>query len=132
MRPHPRDNHRSGNRRNYLSLRVGRQLTQIHVPNPGPLHVAPLFKQPVSQRGVLLALRKGLGNKLQQAGYAGIADGFGIMADYVKATLNDIKPSVSVVNGQRVSVVLLEPVVLNVPESEFAALQGGATGSFSP
>ncbi len=72
------------------------------------------------------------GNKLQQAGYAGIADGFGLMADYVKATLNDIKPSVSVVNGQRVSVVLLEPVVLNVPEAEFSYLQNGTGGGFAP
>jgi flagellar basal body-associated protein FliL len=72
------------------------------------------------------------GNKLQQAGYAGVADGFGLMADYVKATLNDIKPSVSVVNGQRVSVVLLEPVALNVPEAEFSYLQNGTSGGFAP
>ncbi len=72
------------------------------------------------------------GSQLKEAGYGGVAGGFGIMSDYVKDVLQAVRPSVSVVNGQRLSVVLLEPVVINVPEGEFAELTAAGGGGFAP
>ncbi|HYE08264.1 MAG TPA: TrbI/VirB10 family protein [Planctomycetota bacterium] len=72
------------------------------------------------------------GSQLEQALYGGVSNGFGIMSSYFQDTLKEVRPSVSVVNGQRVSIVLLDPVVLDVPEDEFSHLVKGAVGSFSP
>jgi hypothetical protein len=71
------------------------------------------------------------GDQLKQALYGGVGEGFGIMSDYVQQVLKEVHPSVSTPNGQRVSVVLLEPVVMQVPEAEFEYLSAGSSGSFS-
>jgi len=71
------------------------------------------------------------GSQLQQAGYGAVSGGFGIMSDYVQAVLNQVHPSVSAVNGQSVSVVLLESVEITVPEGEWSELTS-ADGGFAP
>jgi hypothetical protein len=71
------------------------------------------------------------GSQWKEAAFGGGAGGFGIMSDYVTAVLSQVHPSVSAVNGQSVSVVILEPVEFTVPESEFSELSAGANG-FSP
>ncbi|HEX3134004.1 MAG TPA: TrbI/VirB10 family protein, partial [Planctomycetota bacterium] len=72
------------------------------------------------------------GDQFKQALYGGVGEGFGIMSDYVKSVLSETHPSVSCPNSQRVSVVLLDPVVMQVPESEFDYLTKGSPGSFQP
>ena len=67
------------------------------------------------------------GNQLQNALYAGVGDGAGIMADYVKRVLVDIKPTISVRNGQKVTMILTQPVSFDVPEEEWDALTNSDT-----
>jgi hypothetical protein len=71
------------------------------------------------------------GSQWREAAFGGAAGGFGIMSDYVQAVLSQVHPSVSAVNGQSVSVVILEPVEITVPENEFGELSTGMKG-FSP
>jgi hypothetical protein len=70
---------------------------------------------------------------LKNAAYAGGAEGFGILADYVKDVLKDVRPSVSVKNGERISVWLGEPVELALTENEYNQEVTGVTmGGFGP
>jgi hypothetical protein len=62
------------------------------------------------------------GDQLENALYAGVGEGAGIMADYVKRVLQDIKPSISVRNGQKVTMILTQPVSFDVPEEEWDVL----------
>jgi hypothetical protein len=62
------------------------------------------------------------GDQLENALYAGLGEGAGIMADYVKRVLQDIKPSISVRNGQKVTMILTQPVSFDVPEEEWDVL----------
>ena len=62
------------------------------------------------------------GDKLQNAAYAGLGSGAGIMADYVKRVLDEIKPTVSVRNGQRVTIVLTQPLTVEGTEDDWDGL----------
>lgn len=70
-------------------------------------------------------------NAFEQALYGGTAGGFGIMSDYVKSVLQDVKPSVAMENGQRVSIVLIDPVALDVSEAEYKEIITPSSG-FAP
>ena len=72
------------------------------------------------------------GDQLQQALAGGAAGGFGIMSEFFKSALTDVKPSVWLKNGKRISVMLLDPVEIDVPESEFSYITAAGNSGFAP